>query len=278
MNASWQRKMPVIESWLADAARQLQEKDISSARLDSEIILAHTIRKPRTYLHAHGDEELEDRRLEIANARLLLRLDRVPVAYIIGHRDFFGRQFNVTSATLIPRPESETMIDLLLQYTSETDHLQLVDIGTGSGCLGITAKLERPNLDVALVDISKHALRVAEQNAEQLKADVTILQGDLLTAYPLAPDIILANLPYIDPSWDVSEETRYEPEQALFASDNGLSLIKKLIQQTILLSSHGYLYIEADLRQHDDIIDFAATYQLDCIKQQGFILVFQKTV
>lgn len=277
MSVSWQQKMPAIDAWLADASKQLSDTGIQSARLDSEIILAHTLRKARTYLHAHPEEELSRRHVEIADARLALRLEHVPIAYIIGHRDFFGRQFNVTSATLIPRPESETMIDLLLQLTSTEAHLHLVDIGTGSGCLGITAKLELPNLDVALVDISRHALRIAEQNSKNLKAEVTILHGDLLTAYPLTPDIILANLPYVDPAWDVSLETKYEPEQALFTTDNGLALIKKLIQQTTLLSDKGYLYLEADIRQHDDIKVLAGEHQLQLVKQQGYILVFQKT-
>lgn len=269
--------MPAIENWLADATAQLKSISISSARLDSEIILAHTLRKPRTYIHAHPEEELSRRHIDIADARLSLRLERVPIAYIIGHKDFFGRSFKVTSATLVPRPESETMIDLLKTYTDRTAALNLVDIGTGSGCLGITAKLELPNLDVSLVDISHHALRIATQNSELLKADVTILHGDLLTAYPLTPDIVLANLPYVDPSWDVSEETRHEPKEALFASDDGLALIKKLLRQTTLLSSMGYVYLEADIRQHDAIIAYAALNNLVLIKQQGYILVLQKT-
>lgn len=270
--------MPVIDAWLADATRQLEEIGIPSARLDSEIILSHTLRKPRTYLHAHNDEELSRRHVEIADARLSLRLDHVPIAYIIGHKDFYGRRFNVTSATLIPRPESETMIDILKELTDADASLHLVDIGTGSGCLGISAKLELPNLEVTLVDISRHALRIAAQNAELLKADVTILQGDLLAAYPFIPDIILANLPYVDPDWEVSKETTYEPDQALFASDNGLALIKKLIGQTrVLAKNGGFLYLEADLRQHDDIIKNAESHGLKLVKQQGYILAFQKT-
>jgi release factor glutamine methyltransferase len=268
--------MPAIETWLVDAARQLEAIDIPSARLDSEIILSHTIRKPRTYLHAHPEEELSHRHVDIADARLLLRLDHVPIAYIIGHKEFYGHRFNVTSATLIPRPESETMIDILVELTDKDAHLHLVDIGTGSGCLGISAKLALPNLDVGLVDNSRHALRIAEQNAELLKAEVTILQGDLLSAYPMTPNIILANLPYVDPEWEVSKETTYEPDQALFASGNGLALIKKLIGQTNLLANEGFLYLEADLRQHNDIIKDAAIHGLKLVKQQGYILVFQK--
>jgi release factor glutamine methyltransferase len=268
--------MPAIETWLSDASRQLEDIGIKSARLDSQIILAHTLRKPRTYLHAHPEEELSDRHTEIADARLSLRLDHVPIAYIIGHKDFFGHRFTVTSATLIPRPESETMIDILIQRTNPEANFKLVDVGTGSGCLGITAKLELPKLEVTLVDISRHALRVATQNAEQLKADVTILQSDLLSSYPFRPDIILANLPYVDLEWATSEETRYEPKEALFAEEKGLLLIKKLIGQTNILADSGYVYLEADLRQHDEIIEITRNNNLHLVKRQGYILVFQK--
>ena len=96
-----------IRIWLRDAAEQLASVGIPSALLDAEIILAHTLRKSRTWLHAHGDETINIRDLEIANARLDLRLDRTPIAYIIGHKEFYSRLFKVTPSVLIPRPESE---------------------------------------------------------------------------------------------------------------------------------------------------------------------------
>ena len=102
-----------ITSWVNTATKQLLEAGIASARLDAELILTHTIRKSRTYIHAHGDETIDVRYLDILDTRLALRLDRVPLAYIIGHKEFYGRSFKVTPATLIPRPESETMISLL---------------------------------------------------------------------------------------------------------------------------------------------------------------------
>ena len=104
---------PTVKDWIDDATRQLQHASIPSARLDAELLLAHTIRKPRTWLHAHTDDTLESRQVEIAQARLDLRLDRVPVAYIIGHKEFYGHTFKVTTATLIPRPESEILLELL---------------------------------------------------------------------------------------------------------------------------------------------------------------------
>lgn len=271
-----------ISMWLQDAVARLKGVGIDSARLDAEIILAHTLKKPRIFLHAHAEDILEDRVREVADARIDLRLEFTPVAYIIGHKEFYGRRFKVTTATLIPRPESETIIDMLKSTASPTlpllpDTKRLVDVGTGSGCLGITAKLEMPELHVTLTDISAHALKVAEQNAKMLKADVTIYQGDLLRGYGFAVDIIIANLPYVSKDWEVSRETNAEPPLALYASNNGMALINTLvIQASQLLTSGGMLYLEADPRQHTFIITHAKNYGLSLEETEGFILSFSK--
>lgn len=249
----------ILKDWLTAATARLQDAAIPSPSLDAAIILAHTLRRSRTYLHAHDDETLTPQQYEIAEARLQLRLDRTPIAYIIGHKEFYGRQFQVTTATLIPRPESETIIELLVEHEAAQSLLpttkRLVDVGTGSGCLGITAKCELPDLDVTLLDISNHALRVAQQNATRLGANVHALRSDLLSVYPYNADYILANLPYVDPEWERSPETSHEPELALFADDNGLSLINKLLEQAPLrLTPQGVILIEADPRQHAAII------------------------
>lgn len=118
MNVSLQPPALAISQWLQNATTELQRAGIESARLDAEIVLAHTLRKPRTFLHAHDDELIELHKREIADARLALRIDRTPIAYIIGHKEFFGRPFTVTTATLIPRPESETIIDILKEIFS----------------------------------------------------------------------------------------------------------------------------------------------------------------
>jgi release factor glutamine methyltransferase len=275
--------MPAISAWLNAAAKRLSEAGIPSARLDAEVILAHTIRKSRTYLHAHDDELLTDRFVEIADARIELRLDRTPVAYIIGHKEFYGRLFKVTPATLIPRPESEDLIDMLKEiYPTQTEllpstPLRLVDVGTGSGCLGITAKLELPALDVTLLDISRHALNVAKTNALRLDADVTLEHSNLLGNYPFAPVYIIANLPYVDPSWERSPETEHEPQLALFADDGGLRLINELIDQSArALAQKGYILLEADPRQHTAIISAAKNRGFHLVDTRGFALSFQK--
>lgn len=272
-----------IKDWLDDATRQLSSAEIPSARLDAELLLAHTVRKPRTWLHGHNDEELEARQLEIARARLDLRLDRVPVAYIIGHKEFYGHTFKVTTATLIPRPESEALIELLGEAVPKNERLiaerplRLVDVGTGSGSLGITAKLQYPELDVTLTDVSRHALNVAEENARALQADVELIQSDLLTSYPFVADIIVANLPYVDIEWQRSPETDHEPASALFAANHGLALIFDLIVQTKeKLAIGGKLILEADPEQHPAIKKEAAKYGLVLHQERDYGLLFDK--
>ena len=275
--------MPLIKEWLEDATKQLADVGIESAKLDAELILAHTLRKPRTFIHAHDDIQLTTRQKEIADARLYLRLDRTPLAYIIGHKEFYGRRFKVTPATLIPRPESEDFLAILETILPNTKALitdapkRLLDVGTGSGILGITAKLEHPELDITLIDISRHALNVARDNARTLHADIRILESDLLSKYDLLADIIVANLPYVDVGWERSPETNQEPPEALFAKDGGLYLIKKLVEQTSSkLRNGGYLLLEADLRQHNDIVRFAKNHGFTKRAIKGLIVSLQK--
>lgn len=267
-----------ITEWIATATQQLHTVGIPSPQLDAELILAHTLHKNRTYLHAHADESFDQRRRHIADARLSLRLDRVPVAYIIGHKEFYGRRFKVTPATLIPRPESETLISLLQTAikTAPADG-RLVDVGTGSGVLGITAKLLYPHLHVTLIDKSAQALMVAAHNAKALAADVVIQSGDLLVGYPYKAAIIIANLPYVDASWDRSPETNHEPADALFADKNGTELIIQLFEQTQhKLALGGSLIIEADPEQHEALIHEAAQRKLIVQAREGYGILFTK--
>ncbi len=269
----------IISEWLKIATKSLKTANIPSARLDAELILANTLRKNRTYLHAHLDEEIDPRRFDIANARLDLRLDRVPIAYILGYKEFYGRRFTVSPSVLIPRPESEDLISLFLELTaSEIAEKVLIDVGAGSGCLGITAKLERSNLSVILSDISKPALNIAEKNANALNADVHIQQQSLLNGQLKPVDYIFANLPYVDKNWDVSPELQYEPEIALFAEEEGLKLILQLISQAPrCLTPEGLLFIEADPQQHNRIIDEAVKNGFVKERVLNYILVLRFT-
>lgn len=282
MNANSQQKTPTYDSWLDEATTLLNQAGIASARLDAELILAHTIRKNRTYIHAHGNDLLEKRHKDIANARLELRQEQTPVAYIVGHKEFYGRKFKTTPAALIPRPETETMIDLLAAILSQnpsflSKQTELVDVGTGTGCIGITAKLEWPKLNVTSIDKSNHALNLAKENAKLLRANVHFMKNDLLHGYALPINILLANLPYVDRKWEVSADTCFEPDEALYAENSGLFLIKQLIIQASSLMNQGsYMLIESDPRQQTTIIRFADEYSFVHRRTSDFISVFEK--
>ena len=284
MNENLQLPTRAVNEWLRNATAELASAGIPSARLDAELILAHTMRQARTYLHAHPDAIITERQEEIANARVQLRKDFVPIAYIIGHKEFYGRRFRVTNATLVPRPETEAMLELLehimpeaRQLDTTEQPLRLVDVGTGSGIIGITAKAEFPELDVTLLDVSRHALAVTEQNAKDHAVDVTILTSDLLLEYPFIADIVMANLPYVDPAWERNQETNHEPALALFANQDGLSLIRKLLLQTRdRLRLGGWCILEADPRQHDAIIRDARNHGFVHVQTSGYAVLLQK--
>jgi len=279
MNVNSQPQTLAIKNWLTDASAQLSKAGIPSYKLDAEIIIAKVLNKNRTYLHAHIDDILDIDAMKLANKLLISRISRVPIAYITGFKEFYGRDFSVDPSTLIPRPESEDIITILKQLTLASQHLssiKLIDIGTGSGCLGITIKLEFPIFDVTLSDISESALEVAKLNAKNLLADVSIIHSDLLRNYQSRPNVIVANLPYVDKTWDRSPETDHEPSLALFADDKGLSIIKKLIAQaTEKLEHNGYLIIESDPEQHNQLTEYAKNKSFNMIAHRGYILVFQ---
>ena len=270
-----------ISDWLRSATKRLKDIGIESPRLDAELILAETLRKPRTYLHAHLDEDIDPRRIDIAEARLDLRKDRVPIAYIIGHKEFYGREFHVTPSVLIPRPESEDIVTTFLDIAAGdiAENLKLLDVGTGSGCLGITLKLERPDISVTLSDTSRQALVIAEKNADQLGASVQVKQQSLLRGQVERLNYIVANLPYVDREWQVSPELQHEPQSALFADQHGLALIYELLEQAPLhLMNDGWLLLEADPEQHPDITRKAIQSGFTCERTQGYCVALRLSV
>lgn len=202
--------------------------------------------------------------------------------------NFYGRDFAVTPDVLIPRPETEMMVDAVLNLVGQSylpgvkpseaklpRDLTIVDVGTGSGCVAITLKLEIPEATVTAVDISKAALKVAEQNASNLKAEVKFKKSDLMDEIDFTPDLVVANLPYVDENWKWidKEVLSREPSVALYAKNGGLELIYKLIDQ---VSERGikWLVLEADPCQHVRITSYAKQKGMVLQEVRGFILSF----
>jgi len=267
-----------VQDWLTSRAQQLNQSNTPD--LDARLLLQHTLSVNSAWLVAHNDEELTIETVAQADALITRRMNHEPIAYLTGQKEFYGRNFTVSPDVLIPRPESEAIIDQLLALQGDTlQKLRLVDVGSGSGCLGITSKLELPLLDVTLSDLSSAALRVAQKNATQLGAAVSVKQSDLLSAF--APnqrfDIIIANLPYVDTTWPTSPELKHEPSLALYADDGGLASIKTLLPQTKHhLENTGWLLLEADPCQHETIINVAADFALHQVSTQEYCLVLRK--
>lgn len=288
MNANSKQPAPTtINGWLTHAASQFERANIPSARLDAELLLCHMLGVDRTWLVAHGNDSLALAALsqkggtrreglrEYGEKLILRRLKREPIAYLVGHKEFYGRDFVVTPDVLIPRPETEAMIELLTPLAGNAK--TLIDVGTGSGAIAVTAKLTFPHLLVEATDVSEEALGVAKQNAKKLKATIKFYVSDLLESVDDHIDIICANLPYVDRKWDVSPETKVEPDLALYAGDGGLELIKSLIEQASTKQHDGsYLLLEADPRQHDEIVSLAVDHGYGWYQSNGFIVAFEK--
>jgi release factor glutamine methyltransferase len=264
-----------IATFLRDTTKQFEEAGILSARLDTQVLLERALKQNKAWLLAHGEEEIAAEKLVSLQAQVRRRLAREPLAYILHAQEFYGRNFTVTSDVLIPRPETETVIEEL-KTLPLPDNATFLDVGTGSGAIAITAELEMPHLRTEACDISEPALAIAEHNAERLGANVRFFTSDLLERAEHPYDIIVANLPYVAHEWERSPETSFEPKLALFAEDTGLELIKKLITQTPRhLNNQGFLVLEADPRQFARIKK-AADGILSHIRSNGFTIILQK--
>jgi len=200
---------------------KLQAAGITSARLDILILLEDVVGTDRAHILAHPDALIKRADIAKLNNFITQRLEHVPLAYIRGQAPFFGRSFAVTSATLVPRPETESMITLLLEIPF-TAPPRIADIGTGSGCLGITAGLELPGAKIFMYDTSKAALQVAASNAQRHKLGVHLRLQDLLADDPEHYDVLLANLPYVPTNYPINQAAGHEPPEALFSGADGL--------------------------------------------------------
>lgn len=221
-------------------------------RLEAEILMAHVLGKPRTYLHAWPEKPLEPAQHAHYRELVARRQAGEPIAYIIGMREFWSREFWVTPAVLIPRPDTELLVELALARIPPAAPCRIADLGTGSGSIAITIALERPRASVSACDISAAALDVARANAGRLgAANVEFILSDWLDG--LAPRrfaMILSNPPYIeanDPHL-AEGDLRFEPQSALASGGDGLAAIRRIVAEAgrrlepggALLLEHGY--------------------------------------
>lgn len=242
-----------VLSWTTE---RFSQDELESARLDAEVLLAHALGLQRVGLYIDLDRPLDDAERSRYRALVSRRLQREPVAYLVGEREFWSRSFLVDARVLVPRPETETLVEHSLITLRELVTPRVLDVGTGSGVIAVTLAAERPDARVVATDLSADALEVAAANAARHEVEVALHAGDLLEALPdMEPPfhLIAANLPYVAPGDrdSLAPELLQEPAGALFAEDGGFALLKRLIRAApeCLRRPGGTLMLEVGLGQ-----------------------------
>jgi release factor glutamine methyltransferase len=236
-------------------ASRFQERGLETPRLDAEIVAAHALGISRVQLYVQFDRPLAAAELGAIRELVKRRQGGEPVAYVVGKKEFFGLELAVDGRVLVPRPDTETLVDeALARLPAGQEARRAADVGTGSGAVAVALARQRPQAAVYASDVSAEALAVARANAERHGVAVTFLEGDL--GAPLAPhapfDLIAANLPYV-PSADIpalSAEVRSEPRLALDGGSDGLELVRRLVAAApALLAPGGALALEVGAGQ-----------------------------
>ena len=241
-----------LKEALNSAIQQLEHSYVGSPRLNAETLLMFSLGCNRAYLYAHPEQNLTS--IEECNYFELIaeRAGGKPSQYITGHQEFWGLDFIVTPAVLIPRPETEHVVETVLELARAKPRCKLVDVGTGSGCIALALAKELPLAEVHAVDISSEALEVARVNAARLELDtrVSFRQSDLLGSFEPMPqfDLVVSNPPYVglnEPEKVQRQVREFEPKVAVFSGETGLETYQRLIPQARkLLNPGGWLVLE----------------------------------
>lgn len=232
----------------------------AEAHLEASLLIAYVLAKPRAYLYAWPEELIDDEAQQKLDSLLLRRLKKEPIAYIIGYKDFWNFSLKVSPAVLIPRPETECLIEWILKQPrfSQDQQCKTADLGTGSGAIALALALERPHWSIVAIDQSEAALQVAKANAKELNINhIAFYQGDWCRALPENDyDLIVANPPYISQTeWETfGPHLSYEPQTALLSAQNGLADLNAICSQAQdYLAVDGTLLLEHGYDQHHAI-------------------------
>jgi release factor glutamine methyltransferase len=303
-----------IAEWLQKAEQELMRAGIATARLDSLVLLEDAAGKDRSLLLAHPEHELSSSQIIQLHELITRRASHEPLAYLRGRTEFYGRTFLLTPGVLEPRPESETMIDLLKQLpifsspetskspikfvhkgghdhkpsqpfqtfkqqtedtANSTPQIQIADVGTGSGALGITAAIELPGTSVDLIDLYEQPLKLAKSNVDLFTLSLNVIRSDLLASATVPYDVLLCNLPYVPDSFKINQAARHEPREAIFAGSDGLELYRKLFEQIMNMEIWPlYILSEALPPQHDQLRRIAESAGYTLVKTADFIQVY----
>lgn len=247
------------DDWVRQAASTLEAAGFDSSRIEAQLLAAHTLGVDRTWLLVHGGEPFP----ELAGEALLARrLRHEPLAYILGWREFYGRRFAVRKGVLVPRQETETVVELALRHARPG--AKVLDLGTGSGCIAVTLKLERPDLRVVALDKEESALEIARENAEALGAEIDFQRGDFLTMEPEERfDLVVSNPPYIGIHERLPRDVAdFEPAAALYSGETGMEFYEAIARNgRSWLTPRGTVVLEAGDRQASEIRETFADWE-----------------
>lgn len=241
-----------------------------NATLDAELLLLHVLEVPRVTLRAHPDRELTAGEQAVYEDTITRRLHHEPIQYITGRQEFYGLLLNVTPAVLIPRPETEHLVEAVLKLLPTDRPLKIADIGTGSGAIAIALAVHLPNAEIIALDISAEALAVAAANASQhnIADRISFLQSDLLSTLhdqAEAFDAIISNPPYVaetDRATLHPQVRDHEPATALFAGETGLDIYRRLVPEAHnALNPNGLLALEIGHGQQQALMDLLANWR-----------------
>ena len=251
--------MAAITQLIEDAIKQLEPVS-DSARLDTELLLCSVLKKDRSFLRAWPEHELDQQQTHSFQEKLQQRLQGKPVAHILGERGFWSLNLNVTSDTLIPRPDTERLVELALDIIPENAQWKILDLGTGTGAIALSLAKEKPNCFITATDQSFAALEIAKQNAEKNQvSNIEFIQSDWFSNLENTQfDMIVSNPPYIketDPHLKQGD-VRFEPLSALTSGADGLNDIRTIIKNSLQhLKTKGALLIEHGYDQADAVCD-----------------------
>jgi release factor glutamine methyltransferase len=263
-----------LKQALASAVERLDSADVGSPRLNAETLLMFVLGVNRAYLYAHPERELTAEELARYDEVVGQRSTGMPSQYITGHQEFWGLDFVVSRAVLIPRPETEHLVETVLELAREVVNPKLVDVGTGSGCIALTLASELQTAEVYGVDLSADALEMARANAARLQLDerVKFLQSNVLEALAGIHDFdfVVSNPPYVGKNEaDKVQRTvfEFEPRMAVFSGESGLDVIRPLIKQAhAALKPGGWIAMEIGYSMRDAVLELLSPTMWDDIR------------
>lgn len=246
-------------------AQYLEKRGVEESRLNMEHLLAHGLGCTRMQLYTQFDRPLDEAELAPLREMLKKRGEGIPLQHILGDIPFHGRDFICDSRGLIPRPETEELVEMILK-TLPSGSLDILDMGCGSGVLGLTLAAEKPESHLTLSDISRDALSLTEQNAAKLGIEnISLIHSDLFESIEEKYDLIAANLPYVPDgeATTMARELRHDPALALFSGTDGMDLLRKFIPESVnFLKPGGVIALEIG---HDQ-----ASQVRECLEKSGF--------